>query len=81
MIRLANSYLQEAVSAAQKVRLFHDAVSSEDELILTEGRLIWASVDRLERTKNQKQSFAQSVVTGRETVTLQMHAPSFTALH
>ena len=40
-------YLQEAVPAAQEVSSLHDSICSEDQLVLTERRLIWTSVDRL----------------------------------
>lgn len=41
------SYLQEAVSAAQEVSSLHDDICSEDQLVLTESRLIWTRVNRL----------------------------------
>lgn len=34
------SYLQEAVSAAQEVSSLHDDICSEDQLVLTQSRLI-----------------------------------------
>lgn len=42
-----SGYLQEAVPAAQEVGSLHDGVRGEDQLVLTERRLVWTAVDRL----------------------------------
>lgn len=45
---LTLQYLQEAVPAAQEVGSLHDGVGGEDQLVLTERRLVLTGVDRLE---------------------------------
>lgn len=49
-------YLQEAVSAAYEVSSFHDRICSENQLVLTERRLIWTCVDRLGGTEKIRSS-------------------------
>lgn len=46
-----SGYLQEAVPAAQEVVFLHDGVRGEDQLVLTERRLVWTGVDRLGRVR------------------------------
>lgn len=71
-----SGYLQEAVPAAQEVGSLHDGVGGEDQLVLTERRLVWTAVDRLGGPGRENHIGSDSEATRTQT----QHTDSHTGL-